>query len=69
MRESGVATRFFSQQDLPHVHPSLATLTAWFKRLSLAARTAEHPFNASLMLEALSSEASQTLRASAARTS
>jgi DNA polymerase-3 subunit delta' len=36
-------------------------LTAWFKRLSLAAKSAEHPFNAGLMLEALCADAFEVM--------
>ena len=39
----------------------MAVLTDWFKRLMQSARTAEHPFNAGLMLEALTADAHQTL--------
>jgi DNA polymerase-3 subunit delta' len=38
-------------------------LTDWFKRLMQSARTAEHPFNAGLMLEALANDAQQVLNA------
>jgi DNA polymerase-3 subunit delta' len=41
----------------------VAVLTDWFKRLMQAAKTAEHPFNAGLMLEALTADARQTLQA------
>jgi DNA polymerase-3 subunit delta' len=39
----------------------VSVLTDWFKRLMQSARTAEHPFNAGLMLEALTADAQQTL--------
>ena len=39
----------------------LAALAQWSKSLVQAARTAEHPFNAGLMLEALVAQAQQTL--------
>jgi DNA polymerase-3 subunit delta' len=55
--QSGAAPRFFKVEVLPPSKASLSTLTGWFKRLSTAARTAEHPFNAGLMREALASEA------------
>ena len=42
-------------------------LTDWFKRLMQAACTAEHPFNAGLMLEALANDAQQALLARAPR--
>lgn len=57
LRQTGAAPRFFKAEALPTSPASLATLTAWFKRLSTASRTSEHPFNAGLMLEALASEA------------
>jgi DNA polymerase-3 subunit delta' len=57
LRQSGSAPRFFNSEVLPPSKASLSTLTGWFKRLSMAARTSEHPFNAGLMLEALASEA------------
>lgn len=51
-RASGAAPRYFAPNDLP-VPASLALLAAWSKELTAALRTAEHPFNAGLMLEAL----------------
>jgi DNA polymerase-3 subunit delta' len=57
LHQSGAAPRFFKVEFLPPSKASLSTLTGWFKRLSTAARTCEHPFNAGLMLEALASEA------------
>ncbi len=57
LRQSGAMPRFFQADVLPPSKASLSTLTAWFKRLGTAARTAEHPFNPGLMLEALASEA------------
>jgi len=53
--------RYFDSKDLPAVKVSTVQLTAWFKRLSLAAKSAEHPFNAGLMLEALCAEASEVM--------
>jgi DNA polymerase-3 subunit delta' len=47
---------------LPTSKASVTVLTDWFKRLMLSARSAEHPFNAGLMLEALTADAQQTLR-------
>ena len=61
LRQSGAAPRFFDPAQLPASHASVAVLTDWFKRLSQSARTAEHPFNAGLMLEALTADAQQTL--------
>ena len=61
LRESGAAPRFFELKQLPPSHASAAVLTEWFKRLMQSARTAEHPFNAGLMLEALTADAQHTL--------
>jgi len=51
--------------QLPACSASVMTLTDWFKRLMQSARTAEHPFNAGLMLEALANDAQQALTARA----
>jgi DNA polymerase-3 subunit delta' len=56
----GAAPRYFAVADLPKA-PSLAALTRWSKALAKEARTAEHPFNAGLMLEALVAQARNTL--------
>lgn len=61
LRQSGAAPRFFEAAQLPASAASVSTLTDWFKRLTQSARTAEHPFNAGLMLEALTADAQQTL--------
>ena len=61
LRQSGAAPRFFAADQLPMSNASVAVLTDWFKRLMQSARTAEHPFNAGLMLEALTADAHQTL--------
>ena len=53
---AGADPRFFESADLP-APPPLRSLTAWSRSLANAAKTAEHPFNAGLMLEALVSEA------------
>ncbi|MDN4590925.1 DNA polymerase III subunit delta' [Xenophilus aerolatus] len=63
---SGAAPRFFDAQDLPPAPPAMP-LARWAQSLMKAARTAEHPFNAGLMLEALVSEAQSTLNSAAAR--
>lgn len=63
---NGAAPRFFEAADLPAAPPRLA-LARWSKSLASAARTAEHPFNAGLMLEALVSEARTTLNSAARR--
>ena len=65
LRQSGAAPRFFEPSQLPACHASVAGLTDWFKRLMQSARTAEHPFNAGLMLEALTADAQQTLQSKA----
>jgi DNA polymerase-3 subunit delta' len=57
LMRSGAPPRFFKAEALPSCKASVNTLTAWFKRLSQASRTADHPFNPGLMLEALASEA------------
>lgn len=63
LRQAGAAPRFFEAAQLPASAASVAVLTDWFKRLMASARTAEHPFNAGLMLEALTADAQQTLQA------
>jgi DNA polymerase III subunit delta' len=65
LRSSGAQPRFFLASQLPTCHASLSTLTDWFKRMMHSARTAEHPFNAGLMLEALANDAQQALMARA----
>ena len=62
----GAAPRFFEAADLPPAPAGLA-LARWSKSLASAARTAEHPFNPGLMLEALVSEARTTLHSSPRR--
>jgi len=61
LRQSGAVPRFFEASQLPPSTASVTVLTDWFKRLMQSARTAEHPFNAGLMLEALTADAHQTL--------
>ena len=56
----GAAPRYFALTDLPKV-PPLAVLTRWSKALSQEARTADHPFNGGLMLEALIAQARNAL--------
>jgi DNA polymerase III subunit delta' len=66
-QRAGAAPRFFDASNLPSSNanaahsPSLSTLSQWSKDLSKATRTMEHPFNAGLMLEALVSQAKNTL--------
>jgi DNA polymerase-3 subunit delta' len=62
LRQSGAVPRFFQDTQLPASKASVMVLTDWFKRLMQSARTAEHPFNAGLMLESLTADAQQTLR-------
>lgn len=64
---SGAEPRFFEAADLPAAVPSHLALARWSKSLANAARTAEHPFNAGLMLEALVSEARTTLNSAPRR--
>jgi DNA polymerase-3 subunit delta' len=59
---NGAAPRFFMPTDLP-VAGSAASLSLWSRELMQAARTAEHPFNAGLMFEALVARAQLALRA------
>lgn len=56
----GASPRFFEVADLPK-GGTLASLTAWGKALATALRSAEHPFNAGLMQEALVSQAQMAL--------
>jgi DNA polymerase-3 subunit delta' len=60
---AGAQPRYFDAADLP-VSPALGTLCAWQKELAQAARTAEHPYNSGLMLEALVSRAQTALNLS-----
>lgn len=53
---TGAQPRFFEPSDLP-APPPVRNLSTWSRSLASAAKTAEHPFNAGLMLEALVSEA------------
>jgi DNA polymerase-3 subunit delta' len=54
-------TRYFGAAGLPS-NASLDRLTAWAKELRQSARSAEHPWNAGLMVEALVAQAQQALR-------
>ncbi|OGB55186.1 MAG: DNA polymerase III subunit delta' [Burkholderiales bacterium RIFCSPLOWO2_12_FULL_64_33] len=56
----GAAPRYFAAADLPSP-PSIGALTRWSRTLMQEARTAEHPFNAGLMLEALVAQARNVL--------
>jgi DNA polymerase-3 subunit delta' len=57
---AGAIPRFFEPADLPPP-ASLPALTAWGRELAQSSRTAEHPFNTGLMLEALVSQAQRAL--------
>lgn len=64
----GAAPRFFTLESLSSVlaarsEGNLYALTTWARELTAAARTAEHPYNAGLMLESLVSRAQQVLHA------
>jgi DNA polymerase-3 subunit delta' len=59
---SGATPRFFMAADLPAAG-TVGSLTQWSKDLMDAARTAEHPYNAGLMFEALVARAQTALRA------
>ncbi len=65
MKQTQASLRYFKEADLPTLKVSASQLTSWFKRLSQAAKTAEHPFNAGLMLEALCTEAREVLNSPA----
>ena len=58
----GAEPRYFAAQDLPQP-PSAMVLARWAKSLAQEARTAEHPFNAGLMTEALLAQARTVLQA------
>lgn len=58
--KAGAEPRYFGAADLPPAPPLLA-LARWSKALAKEARTADHPFNAGLMLEALVAQAKNTL--------
>jgi DNA polymerase-3 subunit delta' len=56
----GATPRFFAATDLPG-GASVAGLTRWAQALAVSKRTVEHPFNVGLMIEALVSQAQNTL--------
>ncbi len=60
----GAAPRFFEAKDV-QFSSDVPRLSAWARSLASTARTAEHPFNAGLMLEALVNEARAALKTSA----
>lgn len=55
---AGAGPRFFALQDLP-APPRWSALLEWRQQLADARRSVEHPYNAGLMQEAWSSEASR----------
>ncbi|MDH1337057.1 DNA polymerase III subunit delta' [Comamonas thiooxydans] len=57
----GGEPRYFSPADLPGKPLPMALLAEWWRELVQAARTADHPFNAGLMMEALASRARAVL--------
>jgi DNA polymerase-3 subunit delta' len=57
---AGAQPRFYAAADLP-AGGSAASLGAWWRDLAGEQRTAEHPFNAGLMLEALVARARAAL--------
>lgn len=61
MLRVGAAPRFFDAADLP-APPALAVLARWSKALTQSMRTASHPFNQGLMLEALVAQAASVLQ-------
>ena len=57
---TGAVPRYFESGDLPSP-PSLSALSAWQRELGRESRSAEHPFNTGLMIEALVSRAQTAL--------
>jgi len=57
---SGATPRYFDASDLPPP-PALPVLSAWQRELGQESRSAEHPFNTGLMIEALVSRAQTAL--------
>lgn len=60
----GAQPRYFAAQDLPKP-PALRVLLRWSKALAQEMRSAEHPWNAGLMLEALVVQARSVLHSRA----
>lgn len=58
---SGGAPRYFSPSDLPGKPLAMGLLADWSRELVQAARTADHPFNTGLMMEALAAKARAVL--------
>lgn len=59
-RGVGAAPRYFEAEDLPP-QPSMPVLSRWQRELAQQSRSAEHPFNTGLMIEALVSRAQTAL--------
>ncbi|MCS4509710.1 DNA polymerase III subunit delta' [Xylophilus ampelinus] len=62
--QAGAAPRYFDARSLPKPPPARA-LAVWAQALKKALRTADHPFNAGLMHEALVSTAQNALNSHA----
>ena len=58
--QAGATPRYFAQADLPKP-PAMVQLSRWARTLAQQARTADHPFNNGLMLEALVAQAKNTI--------
>ena len=58
--QAGASPRYFAATDLPKP-PSMLQLSRWARTLAQQSRTADHPFNAGLMLEALVAQAKNTI--------
>ncbi len=65
LKAVGAEPRYFQPADLPAPPPHLQ-LARWGKELAQSARTADHPFTAALLLEALVANARNVLHSAAA---
>jgi DNA polymerase-3 subunit delta' len=61
---AGAAPRYFPPAAMPPAAP-MAALSAWARELQRSARNAEHPWNAGLLVESLTQQASRALAAGA----
>jgi DNA polymerase III subunit delta' len=69
VQKVGGEPRYFNAAELPSmVQASLHRLAQWSRELTQALRTADHPFSAGLMQEALVSQARQAMAAPAGQT-
>ena len=69
VQKVGGEPRYFNAGELPNVaQASLHRLAHWSRELTQELRTAEHPFSAGLMQEALVSQARQAMAAQAGHT-